>query len=209
MRASKRPAASAADRLASIGVRFLDPDQDISSVALAELIRLGKKATPMLIRALEHENPRTRRLAAEGLGELADRASADALMRATHDSSGEVRARAATALHRLGDPRAWAALVATLDDYPDILHSPYTASMYPLMRAGKDLLPMILPLLRAGDVSTRQRAMLIVKAIVGRDKAPHDWEALWQKLGSYDATAPQTERDQAVQLWLDWLATHA
>jgi len=197
---------SSAARMAQIKTRFFDPDQDISGNALAELIRLGKKATPLLIEALDHANPRTRRLAAEGLGEIADRASAAALLRATKDSNSEVRARAATALHRLNDPRAWAALVATLDDYPDILHSPYTASMYPLMRAGKDVLPMVVPLLRADDVTTRQRALLVLKAIVSRHIAPRDWDALWRELGSYDPAAPQAERDKAVQLWLNWLA---
>jgi hypothetical protein len=203
---TRKSAPADAARIAQLQARLLDPDQDISGKALGELIRLGKTATPVLLAALTHANARTRRLAAEGLGEIADRASADALHRATQDSSGEVRARAATALHRLNDPRAWAALIATLNDYPDILHSPYTASMYPLMRAGKTVLPLLMPLLRASDAATRQRALLILKAVVSKHYVPRDWDALWQKLGSYDPAAPQAERDRAAQQWQDWLA---
>lgn len=204
-----RKSDATAARLAQLRARLLDPDPDVSSAALAQLIGMGKAATPLLIEALGHANARTRRIAAEGLGDVADRGSADALHRATQDSSGEVRARAATALHRLADPRALAALIATLDDYPDVLHSPYTASMYPLMRSGKAVLPLLLPLLRANEAVTRKRALLILKAVVSQHYAPQDWDALWQKLGGYDAAAPQAERDKAAQQWQDWLASQA
>lgn len=203
-----RNSTTGAARIAELQARLFDPDQDTSGKALGELIRLGKAATPVLTAALTHASARTRRLAAEGLGEIADRASADALHRATQDSNGEVRARAATALHRLDDPRAWAALIATLNDYPDILHSPYTASMYPLMRAGKAVLPLLLPLLSADDATTRQRALLILKAVVSKHYARHDWNALWQQLGSYDPGAAQAARDEAARQWREWLAAH-
>lgn len=194
-----------AERIAQINARFLDPDQDTSALALGELIRLGRAATPVLLHALAHANPRTRRLAAEGLSELADPASADALYQATRDGNGEVRARAATALHRLGDQRSVAALIATLNDYPDILHSPYTASMYPLMRSGKEVLPLAVPLLRSDDAITRERAFLIVKAVVSNRFKDQDWHALWQDLGRYDPAAPRAQRDSAAQQWQDWV----
>src|SRR5579859_5169163 len=79
--------------------RLYSSDQDISGLALAELIRRGKTATPILLEALTAQDPRTRRLAAEGLGEIADHAAADSLFQATKDVNPEVRARAATALH--------------------------------------------------------------------------------------------------------------
>lgn len=186
--------------------RLYSTDQDTSGLALGELIRLGKQATPVLLEALTHSNPRTRRLAAEGLSEIADPASADALFQATHDTNPEVRARAATALYTLGDKRALTALVATLDDYPDILHNPYTASMYPLMRGGKEVLPLVVPLLQAPNDLTRERAFLIVKAVVSKLPQGQDWNQLWQSLGSYDPAGPKAERDKAAQQWEQWLS---
>jgi HEAT repeats len=182
-------------------------DQDISGLALAKFIRMGKKATSILLEALTYPNPRTRRLAAEGLGEILDPTSAEALFKATHDSNGEVRSRAATSLYKLRDKRALTALVATLNDYPDILHNPYTASMYSLMQGGKDVLPLTIPLLRSSDVLTRQRAFLIVEAVVTKLPQGENWNHLWHTLGSYVPTAPQVEREKSAQKWQDWL-TH-
>jgi HEAT repeat protein len=183
-------------------------DHNISALALKELIRLGKRSTPILIEALTvAPDPRTRRLAAEGLSEIADPTSADALFQAVHDSEGSVRARAATALNKLGDARALAALVETLDDYPDELHNPYTASMYPLMRANQEVLPLVIPLLKAADVLTRERAFLIIQAVVSRLPEGKDWQRLWERLGRYDPEAPQGDRDRSAQQWETWLTT--
>jgi HEAT repeat protein len=185
--------------------RLYSTDQNISSKALGELVRRGRQATPILLEALQHSNARTRRLAAEGLAEIADPSTADALFEATTDSNGEVRSRAAAALHRLGDERALQALVATLNDYPDVLHSPYTASMYPLMRGGEAVLPLIIPLLSSPDELTRQRAFLVLEAVV--TALPEtNWDQLRQSLGNYDPTGPEAERNQAAQQWQDWLA---
>jgi len=188
--------------------RLYSLDQDTSGLALGELVKLGRQATPVLLEALTHDNPRTRRLAAEGLGEIADPRAADALYQATKDPSDEVRARAATALHALGDRRSLGALVATINDYPDILHNPYTASMYPLMRGGQEELPLIVPLLRSPDDLTRQRGFLVLRAVVSRLPEGKDWDQLWKSLGSYDPHGPQAERDRAAQQWLSWLTSH-
>lgn len=195
--------------LDQLKTRLYSPDQDISGLALGELIRLGKPATPILLEALKHPTPRTRRLAAEGLAEIRDPASADALERATHDSNGEVRARAATALHSLGDPRALAALVRTLDDYPDILHNPYTASMYSLTTSGKAVLPLIAPLLKAPAATTRDRALLVIKAIVSKMPEGRNWQKLWESLGHYDPKGPVLERDRAADQWQQWIQQHS
>ncbi len=194
-------------RMNELKKRLYSPDQDTSGLALGELIKLGTKATPVLLEALAQGNPRTRRLAAEGLGEIADPAAADALYRATKDPNDEVRARAATALHALGDPRSVVALVATINDYPDILHSPNTASMYPLMRGGRDVLPLIVPLLRSPDQLTRQRAFLVLRAVVSRLPQGSDWDHLWQSLDRYDPVAPEADRARAADAWQRWLRT--
>jgi HEAT repeat protein len=201
-------AGSGAAGIAQLRARFLDGDRKDGTLAFRELLRLGKAAVPVLVEALTHTDPRTRRLAAEGLSELRDPISADALFAATRDSHGEVRARAATALHKLGDKRSLAALVATLNDYPDELHNPYTASMYPLMNGGREVLPLVAPLLQATDIDTRERAFLIVRAVVSRHFKNEEWTTLWGTLGSYDPAAPPAQRDSAAQQWRDWVKQH-
>lgn len=190
-------------------VGLFDADPDTSGMAAAGLIRMGTAATPVFLEALTHAHARTRRIAAEGLGEVADPASANALFEATHDTDGTVRARAATALHRLGDSRALAALIATLNDYPDVLHSPYTASMYPLMRGGKAVLPLVIPLLQASDALTRERAFLVLQAAVRNHYPKQDWLRLWQSLGSYAPDGGEPERENAARQWQTWAARQA
>jgi len=186
--------------------RLYSLDQDTSGLALAEFIKRGKDSSPILLEALTHDNPRTRRLAAEGLAEIKDPAAADALFKATKDPNDEVRARAAGALSALGDSRALPALVATINDYPDILHSPYTASMYPLMKSGKAALPLIVPLLTAPEDVTRQRAFTVLRAIVSATPEGKNWDALWKSLGHYDPVGPAAERDKAAEQWKGWVS---
>ncbi len=194
------------DTVERLKERLLSTDENDSSRALGELISLGKQATPVLLEALRNSNTRTRRLAAEGLGDVRDPASADALFEATRDTVGEVRARAATSLNKLGDPRALHALVDTLNDYEDELHTPYTASMYPLMRGGKEVLPLMMPLLMSGDALTRERAFLIVKAVASKLPEGQNWNSLWRTLGSYDPAGPPSERDHAAEQWQEWVS---
>jgi hypothetical protein len=190
----------------AIKVRLYAQDRDVSGSALAELIRLGHRATPVLLEALKHSDARIRRLAAEGLGEIGDATTANALFQATDDPHPEVRARAATALYQLKDKRAVATLVATLDDYPDILHNPYTASMYPLMQSDKQVLPLVVPLLKSPSALTRTRAFMIIKAVVMRLPEGKNWDNLWRSLGSYDPNGSTAERDRSIQQWQTWLA---
>lgn len=190
--------------LGQIKTRLYSTDQDTSALAFGELVRLGKPAIPILIEALSHPTARTRRLAAEGLAEIRDPASADALERATHDSNDEVRSRAAVALHVVGDPRALAALVRTVDDYPDILHNPYTASMYELT-GDRAVLPLMAPLLKAPQPLTRQRALLVIKAVVSKMPEGRNWDQLWQSLGRYDHQGEPADRDRAADLWMAWI----
>jgi len=194
-----------ATTIEQLKTQLYSTDQDTSGLALGELIRLGRQATPVLVEALKAENPRTRRLAAEGLGDIADPTTADALFQATQDSNPEVRARAAKALYRLGDGRALTALVETLNDYPDELHNPYTASMYPLMRGGQEVLPLVVPLLRSPDALTRERAFLVVKAVATKLPQGQNWDQLWQSLGSYDPQGSEAERNRAAQQWEKWV----
>jgi HEAT repeat protein len=192
--------------LEQLKTRLNSEDREISDKAFVDAARLGKAATPILLEALTNPDPRTRRLAAEGLSEIGDPSSADALFKATKDSSGEVRSRAAAALYQLHDGRALPALSETINDYPDILHNPYTASMFPLMQGGKEVLPYMIPLLRSPDDLTRQRAFLVLKAVASRVIAGKNWEEFWRSLGSYDPLALEAEREHAVDLWEAWAA---
>jgi hypothetical protein len=196
---------SNASPLSQLKTEFYSTDTAVSSRALRELVRLGKPATPILIKALTAPQAETKLLAIEGLQELRDPASADALEAATHDASGEVRARAAAALYRLNDRRALAALVRTLDDYPDVLHSPYTVSMYELLTGGKEVLPLVAPLLKAPQPATRERALLIIKTLVPKVSGGENWEQLWRSLGSYDPKGAELERNRAADQWQAWI----
>ena len=194
------------DELEQLKQRVFSQDQRDSALAAVELMRKGNLATPIFLEALKHPDAGMRRMAAESLGTIADPASADALFEATTDENGEVRARAAGALYRLDDPRALPALVATLNDFPDLLHSPYTDAMYALMEGDEEVLQHIIPLLSSPDRDTRIRAFIIVEAIVTHLPQAEDWDTLWRSLGSYDPDGPEAERNRAARQWQDWLA---
>ena len=196
---------SSASPLDQLKAQLYSTDEAVSSRALMELSRLGKPATPILIEALTAPQVETKLLAIEGLQEIRDPASADALETATRDASGEVRSRAAAALYRLNDRRALAALVQTLDDYPDVLHSPYTVSMYALLEGGKEVLPWVAPLLKAPQPATRERALLIIKTLVPKVSGSENWEQLWRSLGCYDPEGADAERNRAADQWQAWI----
>jgi HEAT repeat protein len=87
------------------------------AAAREELILLGPLAVPALIAALEDENEWRRGLAVEALGRIGDRRAVPALIQVLRkDSTGGVRAQAATMLARIGDPRAVDPLIAALRD---------------------------------------------------------------------------------------------
>src|SRR3974377_134999 len=98
--------------------RLAAPDANDAGLALGDLVGRGRSAAPALRGALARDEARIRALAAEGLGLIGDRVSADALSAAVdEDEDEEVRARAARALAVLGDQRGVEAVIRTLDDY--------------------------------------------------------------------------------------------
>lgn len=144
-------------------------DAGVRARALAELVGQGSAAVPALLQALQSGDDSVRRQAAEALASIGDPQAADALAAATHDADGDVRGHASAGLARVGDPRAVEALVRTIDDLPDILHAPYTASVYALIGIGEPALAAVEPLLSSDDPLTRQRATLVVQTIRSRD----------------------------------------
>lgn len=193
----------------SLVERLGSQDRDAGDRALGELIQQGKAATPALLHALKSTNARVRELAAGGLSEIADPASAEGLSAALEDSNEKVRARAATGLARIKDPRSIKALIRTIDDFPDVLHNPYTPSVYTLMSSQPEVLPPIVPLLKSPDTMTRERAFAVLQAVVPRVKGQEkNWKALWDSLGKYDPNAPADARNKAADQWAAWIKQH-
>jgi HEAT repeat protein len=181
------------------------PDFNARALALAELVRRGKAATPDLAEALQSLDVQLRVQAAQALAEIADPASADVFARMLHDGDDQVRARAAQGLARLQDGRALDALIRTINDFPDVLHYPYTLSIYALIQMGKPALPALASLLKSSDLMTRQRSYLVLRSIVSQLPEGSDWQRLWQSLGHYDPLASDLERNHAAEQWLAWI----
>jgi HEAT repeat protein len=143
-----------------------DGNPDDAAAALGELVTAGHPAVPALVSLGRSDSAEVRVLAAEGLGTIADPESLPEVKRLLEDQDGRVRSLAAVALHRLGDPGAVDALVATLDDWPDLLHAEMSRSAYELAAVGPEALPTVLPLLDSPTWVERARAVGIVRAIV-------------------------------------------
>ncbi len=129
----------------------------------------------------------------------------------------QVRSAAAAGLQQQSAADAVAALVATLNDAPDLLHTDLTPSVLALSELGLPAVHAILPLLSATEARTRQRAQRVLERVTFArvDRAtgihPHvenarrAWQALWEANGSYRWDAPEPERLASQRLWQDWL----
>jgi len=119
----------------------------------------------------------------------------------------DVRARAATALHRAGHPRALEACLRTLDDAPDPLHADHTPSVQCLIESGARALPPLLELLDSERADTRMHAERAVMGITRRlagfdgrawpEGAMERWMAWWSGIG-YDSDAGPAARAGAI-----------
>jgi HEAT repeat protein len=181
------------------------PEPNTRALALADLVQHGSAAVPVLMEAFNTTDEGVRTQVARALAEIADPSSADTLARAVSDNNGEVRARGAQGLARMNDHRAVSALVDTINDFPDVLHDPFTLSVYELIRLGPPILPAIVPLLKSADAITRQRAFLVFRIIISNLPEVTDWEQFWQSFGSYDPDATAQERDRAADQLASWV----
>lgn len=127
----------------------------------------------------------------------------DDLIAQLADPDGEVRSRAAQELAVRRDPRAVAALVQTLDDYPDLEHAPWTLSTYILGNGGAEVLPAVSPRLGAPARITRARAFLVVLQVLERLRGTAAVAALVAELGD-----PRGAGDPglAADRWQAWIA---
>ncbi len=181
-------------------------DAEMRSLALGELITRGEPAIPALLKALHSDDKEVRALAAEGLASIADPSTADDLAAALKDKDGGVRSQAAVGLTRMDDPRGFPALVETINDAPDVLHSDRSLSVNELSRQGPKALPFVVPLLKSHDEATRWKAYTIIQQVVSGMKYPErTWDKLNELLGGYDPSGPASERDRAAAKWAEWV----
>ena len=94
-----------------------DDDPRVRQYLSLVLGKIGsRKATPVLVEALQEPAVETRIYALLALSELRDPASVPAVIAATRDQDHDVRKSAAFVLGLLGDPRAVPTLVESLND---------------------------------------------------------------------------------------------
>jgi len=190
---------------ASLITQLESGDFNLRAQALAGLVRLGREASVALRPLLESPDSLLRSLAAQALAEIGNPDDAEGFVRALRDPVPEVRGRGAQGLARLGDARGLDALIATMNALPDILHHPATLATHLLTGYGVAALPRVMPLLKADDLMTRQRAWLVVYGIVNRLPKAGDWNALWRTLGSYQPDGAEAARNAAADCWQAWL----
>lgn len=183
-------------------------DGDVQSLALRELIARKERALPALLAVLKDGSEQTRSLAAEGLATLASPSTADTLARLVKDANEKVRSYAARGLASMDDPRAISALIATLADFEDVLHTPYTLSTYALARMGPRALAAVLPLLLARDKATRMRAHFIVRRIMEESGMLSDQPQLKALFEQYDPNDAASARKAAADKMTSWLRDH-
>ena len=178
-----------------------DRDVDTRGLALGELISRKKKWLDAVLTALESDDPLIRATAAEGLAQIADPSTAEELAGHLGDSDPRVRSHVSVALAAMGDARAIDALVATIKDEPDILHSNFSRSSYALIGYGVKALPAVAPLLNDEDPVTRELAIWVFKMVFSQMevKGP-DAEKVQRWLESYNPEAPGGQDEIADKL---------
>jgi hypothetical protein len=130
----------------------------------------------------------------------------------------EERSIGARGLFELDAPDAVDALLATIDDAPDILHADFTPSVHALGSLGLPGLPGVLPLLDSENRATRQHAQRVLERVTFKELerelqprplsqvAHRAFADLWQRNGGYDWDAPAEARRRSIELWRTWLA---
>jgi HEAT repeat protein len=193
--------------LEELARRLDSGDVDESGIALGELIAQGTRATGVLTRAMRSDSADVRKLAMEGLGKIADPASLSDVRRGLEDPDGRVRSLAAVALNRLGAPDSLDALLATLDDWPDLTRADMSRSTYELAASGPRALPVAIPLLASDSWTTRAKGAWIIRQVASRDSGDPALAELESIVSGFDARAERAEhRAPAAEAAERWLA---
>ena len=184
--------------------RLADRDPNVSGLALGELVAKGSAAVPDLVTALGSDQVGLRRMAIEGLGDIADPQAAQAATDALSDDDGQVRSLAAVALARMGAPGALDALARTLDDWPDLAHSELSRSTYELPRLGLAALTVAIPLLDSDDWADRAKGAWVARAVLGQVE-DHDTDRLREIVAGFDPDGDPGTRQAAASSAAEWL----
>jgi hypothetical protein len=180
-------------------------DQNIYNNAFQNLVDRKSDALPHLFNILKDKSSDGRTLAAQAIATIAIPSSADKTIDYLNDNDPLVRAWSAVALRRMRDSRALDALIKTIDDYPDTLHSDQTLSTYALIDWGEEILIHIINLLNSPKFETRRHAFSVVKKIIfNKFKTVEKWEMIWKKNGSYVPDAEEAVRLKCMKKWEKW-----
>lgn len=144
--------------------------------------------------ALRADDPAVRDSAAQALAELRDPAAEPVLRRMLKSDDGTVRGRGAQGLDAIGADGAVAALVATINELPNELRTPFTIPVYGLIDHGVVGVAAVAPLLDDPDELTRERALLVVRMVADRTDAP---AGLGELVTGYDAAVDPECREPA------------
>jgi HEAT repeat protein len=191
--------------LEELGRALGSEDADDAGRALADLVAQGRSATPILIRAAHSDSADARRRAMEGLGTVADPAARDEARRGLEDPDGRVRSLAAVALSRLDDPDALRALLDTIDDWPDLLHSEMSRSAYELAARGPEALPYAIPLLASDSWTERARGAWIIATLLKQAEAGTALAELKENMSGYDPDGDEAGRRRVAEAAARWL----
>ncbi len=104
----------------TMAVHLADKDDCKRQEARQALVRIGRAAVPVLVKALEHPQASVRRLAAETVGSIKPPAedAVPALIARLRDSNPQVRAACLEALRQIGEPKEQVidAIMSAMDD---------------------------------------------------------------------------------------------
>jgi HEAT repeat protein len=191
----------------------------VQNRGVADVIKIGTRAVPALLRMVAEESAARRAQVMYALAQIAAPDAAPALRHGLNDADERVRAYAAVGLARIGDPNALAALLHTLDDAADELHGDTTPAVSALGELGLSALPSLLDLLMDQNEVRRLHAQRAVEQIIMRrfgflpgqgfpDATAEDrFRALWKANGNYNYSAEAATRSDAVDKWRRWVAT--
>ncbi|MEA3507158.1 MAG: HEAT repeat domain-containing protein [Elusimicrobiota bacterium] len=176
----------------------------ISALNVLGVIGDSRAVTP-LVEALENDNPRIRRIAAQSLGRLRDKESVDALIDAADDKNEGVRLFAVRALGEIGSEDAVKPLKKLLDDEENL--EVKIAAAHALGQLGEDDGLSVALEAAASDKTDIKRKGLRALSAIGKVN-----EEVWSTvLGAYSSDDPGIKRDAetaASFLGIDLLEEH-
>lgn len=155
----------------------LEADADVAQAAKATLAGLrGKEVDAVMLAALEKDDPRTRRLAVDIVGERRLAAATPALIKATEDANKDIRIAALRVLGELGGQGTSAALFKAADEGDKDIRSAAVKSLG--LIAGADdldkLIAMLVKQKEAPEIQSVESALGLVLARIPEKQSCSD-----------------------------------